>query len=384
MNIAFFTVNRVSPTVGGVDRVTFNLTNSLSKRGHKIFNFFYYGDDDGERNFRIPKHDASDDAAKRIDEIVNKQGIDILIDQYGFDESQTHIRIKSDVRIIRCIHTTTEATGHDTERLLGNFNFFNLKESLYNLLFWINTPRRNYLHQKKLYERSLGVDKFILLDDGYGLPNNVEKKIIGAIPNGFPQVDYAYSPKKKQLLFVGRLVHNQKNTRFVMQLWKSLFREFSDWELVICGDGPDMPVMKAYAKRHRLERVIFNGRVDPSPYYKDASILLLPSFYEGFPMVMPEAMQYGCVPIVYDVVTAYHKICEDKNRPEADGTPRICGSIVKAMDKKAYINECKRLMTDERQREKMALAALEHVKDYDLERITDQWEKLFNDLTQAN
>lgn len=272
-------------------------------------------------------------------------------------------------------------TSYATASLLGNFNFYNFKDSLMNVAFWLNTPRRLYIEDKRLYERSLGLDKLLLLDDGYYLPSTIKKDIIGAIPNGIPCVNYELHKKKKQLLFVGRLVHMQKNTRFLMQLWRKIYADFPDWEFVICGEGQDMPVMKEYVKKHKIERVVFEGRVNPTQYYKDSSILLLPSFYEGFPMVLLECMQYGCVPIVFDVISAYHKICLDKNRPNSDGTPRKCGSIVKAMDKRAYVAECRHLMTDNELRKKMAIASIEHVKDYDIEKITDVWEKLFEELT---
>lgn len=380
MNIAFFYHCKMNPYGGGIERVTFNLTREFKARGHKVINVFYRGEEDCAVNFKIPQGVDLAKTAAELDKILIDEKIDFLIDQHGFDEAETHILLKSDVKIIRCIHSDTKSSGHDTALLLRNFNFMNLKESLMNVLFWLNTPRRKYLHDKRLYNQSLGVDRLLLLDEDFYLPKSVDRGKVMAMPNGVTTVEYKLGNKKKQLLFVGRIIHNPKNTKFLAQLWRRLYKEFPDWEFVICGDGQDLPSMKKYADKHNLKRIYFKGVVNPEQFYKDASIVLLPSFYEGFGMVLLEGMQYGCVPVVFDVSSSFQKICKDVNRPEANGSPRDCGVIVKAMDKKAYINECRKLMQDENLRRKLGEAAIEHVKDYDLEKITDRWEALFEEL----
>ena len=51
---------------------------------------------------------------------------------------------------------------------------------------------------------------------------------------------------------------------------------------------------------YRLKRVEITGFVNPIKYYQRASILLLTSEYEGFGLVVVEAMSYGVVPVVYN------------------------------------------------------------------------------------
>ena len=383
MNIAFFYNSKVNPTAGGVERITYNLTTSFRRRGHNVINLFYKGDEDGIENFLIPTQDNKRNAAATIDNIVDHLGIDIIIDQQAQDSCLTHLCLKSKVKVIRCIHNNTESR-FATKALLSNFNFFNLKESVYNVIFWMLTPVRKFRTDKALILRSIGIDKLVMLDEGIYLPKRIEKSIVTTIPNGIPNNNknpYLIRHKKKQLLFVARLSHPTKNTRFVMQLWRRLSLEFPDWELIICGEGSDEIVMKDYARKHKIDRCVFKGLVDPEPYYKDASILLLPSFTEGFGMVLLEGMQYGCVPIVFDVCPAFHKICMDTNRLQTDSTPSQCGIVVKAMDSKAYISECRKLIKDADRRKQFATAAIAHVRDYDVEIIADRWEQLFEELT---
>lgn len=384
MNIAFFLHVRCNRNSGGVERVTVNLSESLHSRGHNIFHLFFHGKEDGVSNFKVPIFNSVEQTAEWIDTFVKIHSIDIIFDQNYCATFLSNKFLRSGVKIIRCLHSNTR-TKYATQTLIRNFNFINTQESILNVLFWLNTPKRLYNKEKYLFNISCGIDKLILLDDGFYLPQKVDKRVIGYIPNGIKSIMYEYQNKKKQILFVGRLIHNPKNTRFLVRLWAQLYKEFPDWEFIICGDGPDLPVMKYYVSRHKLERIFFKGNVEPSKYYQDSSILVLPSFYEGFGMVLIEGMQYGCVPVVFDVCSSFHKICKDMNRLDRDGTPRECGVIVKAMDNKLYVNECRRLMSDPVLLKKMAEAAMEHVQDYDLEKITDKWEALFEEiLTRQN
>lgn len=49
-----------------------------------------------------------------------------------------------------------------------------------------------------------------------------------------------------------------------------------------------------------LKRITFHGFLDPVEFYKRSRCLLMTSNFEGFGMVLVEAMQYGCVPFAYN------------------------------------------------------------------------------------
>lgn len=54
------------------------------------------------------------------------------------------------------------------------------------------------------------------------------------------------------------------------------------------------------AARLKLENVHFEGIQEPAPYYRKARILCLTSTHEGMPMVINEALSYGCFPVVFN------------------------------------------------------------------------------------
>ena len=45
------------------------------------------------------------------------------------------------------------------------------------------------------------------------------------------------------------------------------------------------------------DKVEFTGHVDPKPFYQNASLMLMTSLHEGFPMVISEAHSFG-IPVV--------------------------------------------------------------------------------------
>jgi glycosyltransferase involved in cell wall biosynthesis len=60
-----------------------------------------------------------------------------------------------------------------------------------------------------------------------------------------------------------------------------------------------------------LKRVNFEGYRNPQPFYKRASIFVMTSANEGFPMTLIEAQQNGCVPVVMNSFSALREIIQN-------------------------------------------------------------------------
>ena len=122
-----------------------------------------------------------------------------------------------------------------------------------------------------------------------------------SIPNPIPMpVSDGGISKEKEIIYVGRIEYNQKRTDRVVDIWKELEPHYPDWKLTIVGDGDNREDLQKRIDEYGLKRVEITGFVDPIRYYKRASILLLTSEYEGFGLVVAEAMSYGVVPVVYN------------------------------------------------------------------------------------
>lgn len=105
--------------------------------------------------------------------------------------------------------------------------------------------------------------------------------------------------KKKEILFVGRLVWQKRVDRLLLA-WKKLQNKFGDWKLTLVGDGPDKKLLQKMVTDLHIERVFFEGGRPSMEYYKNASIVCVPSSHEGFCLVAFEGIANSCTPVFFD------------------------------------------------------------------------------------
>ena len=100
--------------------------------------------------------------------------------------------------------------------------------------------------------------------------------------------------KDSYYLFVGRL-SQEKNVDLIIQ---HFLMSQSKTELVICGDGPEFPMLKKMITKSGVKNIHLLGHVEnPYPLIKNARALLLLSTREGFPTVIKEAL-YLHTPVI--------------------------------------------------------------------------------------
>lgn len=108
-------------------------------------------------------------------------------------------------------------------------------------------------------------------------------------------LQYAPSWKKTQgprLLTVARIDYASKAFDRTLQVLSRLSRLGFEFTYTIVGDGFDAERLKQDITRLKLEeRVVTLGFLEnPMPWIKEADLLLLPSYYEGKPMIIKEAL----------------------------------------------------------------------------------------------
>ena len=111
-----------------------------------------------------------------------------------------------------------------------------------------------------------------------------------------------YSGKCK-FLMVGRLAVNVKGQDIVLKILGNLKWATRDWELIIAGDGPDRDYLCRLSKYLGLEsRVMFIGHVNNIiEIYSRSNIFLMPSYAEGKPLALTEALVCGLPSVATDV-----------------------------------------------------------------------------------
>lgn len=184
---------------------------------------------------------------------------------------------------------------------------------------------------------------------------------------------YSFDKKEKEIIYMGRIDYNQKRVYRVIDTWAKLEAKFPEWRLTIVGDGVERKNVEQQVAGYGLKRVKFEGFQQPKPYYERASILLLASEYEGFPLVLAECMSFGVIPVVYNSYSAVGDIIDDGK----DG-------IVIPYHREGYRAEegacmLAKIMVDDVRLKTMALSAMEKSKAYSVDCIYKEWMKTLED-----
>jgi glycosyltransferase involved in cell wall biosynthesis len=196
------------------------------------------------------------------------------------------------------------------------------------------------------------------IDNVLGIPNPVSFDEISKIK------------KKKEILYVGRINTSQKRIDLLLQIWGLLDDSLADWSLKIVGDGDELESMKVLSSQLNLQNVFFYGFRNPKPFYETASVFCMTSSFEGLPMTLIEAMQYGVIPVAFNSFVSISDIIDDK----------VNGCVVTPFDINEYVSTLEKLMTSQEELERYSTAAEQRVRKFDLSIIGEQWLNVLKNL----
>lgn len=378
--------------IGGLEVVTAVLANKFVEEGHQVSVFSFLGGkhsiaDRFDARIKLYQQDdysqSKENVAKLRNVLVDDK-IDIIINQWGLPYTPIKTARKAakglDVKIISVYHNAPSFNGRIQKLNIALMGCENLMKRLALRLMRFAFKKVTSRAMAYIYRHS---DLFLVLSPSYieefkrftgvsdGRYLRVLTNPITVEHNGY---EYAFNEKQKEIIYVGRLDFVQKRVYRVIDTWNYLEERFPDWRLTIVGDGEDRENLENHVKYLGLKRVSFEGFQKPIDYYKRASILLLTSDFEGFPLVLAECMSFGVIPAVYNSYSAVCDIIDDGK----DG-------IVLPYHKNGYQAEeaagmIVNIMKDDGKREQMALAAIKKSKEYSVEKIYSEWEKVFHSL----
>jgi glycosyltransferase involved in cell wall biosynthesis len=130
---------------------------------------------------------------------------------------------------------------------------------------------------------------------------------------------------KKHLALIGRIELQQKRHDFFLRCWAAHKNELPPLHLHIIGDGPDRKKLEQLAAAlHLRELISFTGWLDDlAAWYQRLDAVLLPSRFEGVPVVLLEAMRWG-VPVAASNVDGMAELLpEEWLFPADDGREMI-------------------------------------------------------------
>ncbi|HEX8474624.1 MAG TPA: glycosyltransferase family 4 protein [Pyrinomonadaceae bacterium] len=236
-------------------------------------------------------------------------------------------------------------------------------------------PVWDYL-RRVTYRRASKIVLLSARDAEYFAPRLRER--VAVIPNPFlpppapPETngsdEAAMSPR---LIAVGRL-HRDKGFDILLEAFSLLKDRHPQWRLVVLGEGEERGRLEALRDALRLgECVSFPGRVkDPYHFLTRASLFVMPSRTEGFPLALCEALACGLPAVCTDCAGGVRDIIEDT----------VNGVLVPKEDAGALARALGRLMGDEDERRRLASRAPEVVERFSLGKVTDAWERLLREV----
>lgn len=201
------------------------------------------------------------------------------------------------------------------------------------------------------------------------------KKPIEIVTNGIDLKKYSYTnnhkidPRFKKIFYVGRL-EKRKGLKYLLDAFKILSDEDSAYRLIIAGDGPDREKLEQYAKKEKIKNVQFLGYIDEATkvqLFGESDIFCSPALYgESFGIVLLEAMARGCVVVAGDN-SGYDSVMTGRGQI----------SLVNPRYTLDFARRIKLLATDEVLRKAWKDWALDHVKQFDYNKVIDGYESAY-------
>lgn len=227
-------------------------------------------------------------------------------------------------------------------------------------------------------------DRFVVLTNGDREAWNT--KNCATIPNfatvGEPQKtqkcaentkDTKYKENNHQIIMLARLMP-QKRIDLMIDVWAKLAKDFPDWHVKVLGDGILKEELEKKVRNLGIEKSFLmpGGVKDVNAELEASDILCLTSEYEGFGIVLIEAM-IKHVPVIAFEYLGVHDIIENG----------VDGYVVPFGNVDEYAEKLRSLMSSSELRGKLAEKAVVRVKKFDKERVMSLWVELFDNLNKG-
>jgi len=192
------------------------------------------------------------------------------------------------------------------------------------------------------------------------------------IPNTVRDIEPPTADLTAKRIFAAGRYTGQKGYDYLVQAFAPVARAHPDWELKICGHGHARKRLQNDIDTLGIaEQVTLAGPTDDVPgEMEQASIYALSSRFEGFPLVLLEAMSKGMACVAFDCPTGPGEIIDDHRN----------GLLVPAKDVEGLTAALMEMIEDQELRRRCGAAALETARDYTMAAIGPKWDEMIGAL----
>ncbi|MCZ8144126.1 glycosyltransferase family 4 protein [Flavobacterium sp.] len=195
------------------------------------------------------------------------------------------------------------------------------------------------------------------------------------IPNPLPfYPESVAAQREKVVLAVGKQSY-QKGYDLLVQAWAQIAADFPDWRLEVYGKLDPNQGLESLAKTLQVDASVhfFPPQKNISAQYQKASLYVMSSRYEGFGMVLIEAMAHGLPCVTFDCPHGPGDLVQHETT----------GLVIPSGDVAALAQGMARLMADASLRESWGTTARADVTNYAMETVGQQWIALFETVVGA-
>ena len=203
--------------------------------------------------------------------------------------------------------------------------------------------------------------------------------IVNGIDETFYNIEIDKDKKKHELgikkegpiIGLGVRLSKQKGITYLIKAMPMIINEFPDLTLVIAGDGAERKGLEDEAKKLGVyESIVFTGaRLDIAELLKLFDLYVLPSLFEGLPMVLLEAMASKCPIVATNVGGNYMAITHGEN-----------GSLVESCNAEIFAEEVIKVLSDRDLRNKyIKNSYLVFKENFSATLMTQRYSKLYLD-----
>jgi glycosyltransferase involved in cell wall biosynthesis len=386
MKICFVSFEYPPNVLGGAGTYAETLVKGLRRRGVDTF-VISRGDqhDEHQRTFRVPTSDSVywrrlffiEQAMRLFHKLNNGCKFDLV----HFNEPHVilerpklptvctlHSTQVNEMKLKRA-HSKTLNTTTDVRDLI-------LKSSVGSLFDVFTAHATDEIicpspHLAKLIKSYCFVDERRI----HVIPNGINLEAIDKIKVHDTGILTEYNLEKdKYVLFIGRL-SVLKGVQYLIEAFRNIKKEHSDLKLVIVGTGHFENYLRNLA--HGIEGVVFMGYVgslaDKKLLYENCLAVVVPSLYEGLPMVVLEAMACGRAVIGSDVGGIPVLIKHGKN-----------GFLAKPEDSTNIEKFIRTLAEDTNLRKKMGSLGRKLVeKEFTIDKMVNKTLRVYESLVQS-
>lgn len=366
---------------GGTERMITEKANYLSERyGYDVTiitcyqlahenNFFHISEKVKQINLEIPffsqykykypkrllvKWQMNKLLKKSINEAVKQVDPDILIGVSRFKANYISTIKCRAKKIIEC-HESKYNTKYDASE----------KHSVPVRLF-LNIYRRIYF---RTIERN--ADAVITLTEKDKLFWKRAKYVV-VIPNFSTMfISNISDCTPKRVIAIGRLTWEKGFGRLI-EAWSIVCSKHTDWHLDIYGQGSMYDTLNTLTNTYKAHNLTFHNYMSNiSQEYANSSICAVTSYFEGFSLVLLEAIRHGVPCVAFDCPFGPRSIIDDASN----------GFLVYDGEIKLFAERLCRLIEDEDLRKQFSKNAIEKAKLFDTDIVMNQWKTLFKELT---